>query len=82
MAGCIAIGSRCRRALVHFLILHEPKGVQLHCMIEIRLQLKREKKEFFPYSVSDAVLVPISQGTEVTIVAECVLKHELNILGE
>ncbi len=43
--------------------------VQLNCMIKKGFSW-RGKNEFFPYRVFDAVLDPISQGTEVTIVTE------------
>ncbi len=52
MAGCIVVGSRAAaEPLVCFLVLHEPMDVQLHCVIKIRLQLKR-KKIVFPIQAS------------------------------
>ncbi len=44
MAGCIVIGLRAAdEPLCCFLVVHEPMDVQLHCVIKIRLQLKRKK---------------------------------------
>ncbi len=75
MAGCIAIGLLA--TAVHwfvFFILHEPIMCSYNCMIEIcfswrgKTIFSHTKRRFL-----DAVLVPISQGTEVTIVTEHVL---------
>ncbi len=75
MAGCIAIGLLA--TAVHwfvFFILHEPIMCSYNCMIEICFSWRG--KTFFSQTKRrflDAVLVPISQGTEVTIVTEHVL---------
>ncbi len=51
--------------------------VQFHCVIE-KASVEEEKIFFFLYKrLTDAVLVPISQGTEVTIVTKYVsVAHE------
>ncbi len=68
MAGCIAIGS--------FATAHKPITCSYNCVIEIGFSWRG--KNIFSHSKRrylDAVLVLISQGTEVTIVTEyvCVL---------
>ncbi len=50
-----------------FIALHEPIDVHFLCVIQ-KASVEEEKKMFYPYSISDAVLVPISQGTEVTFI--------------
>ncbi len=46
--------------------------VQFHCVIE-KASVEEEKISFSHTASYDAVLIPISQGTEVTIVTEYVL---------
>ncbi len=73
LAVCIAIASLNAAAepLVCFQALHEPMDGQLHCVIKKGFSW-RGRKEFFPYRIFEAVLIPIYQGTEVTIVTEYV----------
>ncbi len=59
--------------LSHFFILHEPITCSYNCVIQIGFSWRG--KIIFPIQalILDAVLAPISQGTEVTIVTEYVI---------
>ncbi len=79
MTGCIAIGSLATAVdwFVSF-SLHEPITCSYNCVIEKSFseEEKRYTRKKVPYLCRylDAVLVPISQGTEVTIVTEYDMK--------